>query len=302
MSRRMIGVLLTCVIGVSGVVWLSKPQNAAIVEGQPTLREAPISTAELPEASLTRPSTEGIEVFSETELDPNAGTRTQLALYGDLAELERAANSGNASAQFRLSRVMRNCAVVMSFSLDSIASVSDPIRREYLQERWNLCQHFKPQKEDLLASSEAFERKSLTGGDPSARAMDVAMQVARGTLDQQEAWERMRPLLSSRDPYVFWAVSLVSMDENGETPESAAWRMLSCENGGPPEICTIMNGDIADACTRERRCGNTGPDISIDQYYFYAHPELYDLARGRAMELRDQFGRGRYAEISIHVP
>src|SRR5512138_337075 len=299
MFRRMIGVLLICVIGVSGIVWLSSPDDGASHEGQWAVRKAPNSAA-LPEAAPAQPSSESVEARSGTELSPTAGTR--LAPYGDLGELERAALNGNASAQFRLSQAMRYCLVIMSYSPESIGSVSDPIRREYLRESLDLCQHFTPQKGDLLESSELFEQQALAGDDPAASAMHVAMQVASEIIDQQEAWKRIRPLLGSNDPYVFWAVSLVSMDENGETPESAAWRMLACENGGPPDVCTIMNGDIADACARERRCGNTGRDISLDEYYLHARPGLYDLARGRLTELRDQFRGGRYDEISVHLP
>lgn len=299
MFRRMVGVLVICAMGVSGIVWLLSANDGASHEGQGSVPEA-LNSGASPKVAQAQPSSEAVEEQSETESAPIAGPR--LAPYGNLEELERAALNGDASAQFRLSQAMRYCLVIMSYSPEFIESASDPIRREYLRESWDLCQHFTPQKGDLLESSELFEQQALAGDDPAASAMHVAMQVASEIIDQQEAWKRIRPLLGSNDPYVFWAVSLISMGENGETPESAAWRMLACENGGPPDVCTIMNGDIADACAQEQRCGNTGRDISLDEYYLHARPGLYDLARGRLMVLKDQLSAGRYDEISVHLP
>ena len=217
-----------------------------------------------------------------------------------LQALEQPARAGDAGAQFRLSNAMRHCVTVLAYSDEAIENTEDPLRRAYLLETRDECGYFADRRDRLVDDAFEWERRAVDAGDPGARAMSIVTQVGNGELDADQAQQRLHSLLASNDPFVVGAVATLSM-WNGVTAESAAWHMLACEESGPPELCSIMNGAIADACTGTTRCGNTNHDVEVAHYYMSAHPALFDVARGRYQALKDQLQQGRASEIDLQL-
>lgn len=283
------------------LVWMIVPkkqssvphaQNAESVSSQSSISATPNRPInDQPEAPRTSPH--GAD--QHPERSPSVMTE-----YDRLKTLEQAALQGNASAQFKLSNAMRHCATILAYSEDSMQSTADSLRRNHLLQSRDDCRYFAGRREQLIESAFEWERRALEAGDPSARAMQIAMEAGNGSLQADQIQESLRALLASNDPFVFGAVAMLSMT-TGVNAESAAWHMLACENEGPPELCTIMNGAISDACTGAARCGNTSHEVDVAQYYMHAHPELFDIARGRYQELKAELQHGRYGEIDLQL-
>ncbi len=219
--------------------------------------------------------------------------------YQRLSELERAALRGDTKAQFNLSTAMRYCASVFAYSQEALEEMEDALRREHLLQSRADCQYFADREKELIAAAFEWEHEALAAGDPGARAMQVFLQAGNGDLRGQEMQEQLRPLLASNDPFVFGIVYLLSTSSEGLTAESAAWHLLACEREGPPDICTLMNSTIAEACSGEVRCGNTNHEVDVARYYEHAHPGLFDAARARYEELKDRLAHERYDDIDL---
>lgn len=252
-----------------------------------------------PPSAPTNDAPQTIDTSSTSEPVP-ARTDPVAVIQSDLSTLERAARAGNPSAQLRLAQAMRLCITVLAHSEESVQNLAEPLRRAYLVQSRNECQYFADRRDSLVNDAFEWTRRATDAGDPGARAIQVMQQVSNGELQADQAQRSLKGLLASNDPYVYLAVSGLSMT-NAVNAESAAWRMLACEDAGPPEFCSIIDEGIAAACTGAARCGNTSYEVDMMQYYMHAHPALFDLARGRYQELKNQLQQGRTNEIVLHL-
>ncbi len=298
MAKRLaiaaIVVILTAVL-IRAMVW-EEPADvppASAVDSTPPAWTSSVSS----DATNAPPPFTGAPQAGEENAGASESTPTK---QPRLRALEQAALAGDARAQFRLSNAMRHCVSVLAYSDDAVENTEDPLRRSYLRESRDECRYFADRRDRLVDDAFEWERRAVDAGDPGARAMSIVTEVGDGELEADQAQQRLHTLLASNDPFVFGAIATLSM-WNGVTAESAAWHMLACEDSGPPELCSIMNDAIADACTGSARCGNTNHDVEVAQYYMSAHPALFDVARGRYQALKDQLQQGRASEIDLQL-
>lgn len=258
------------------------------------------SPAPSPFSHANAPANDSLRTVDSFDRDEALPARSESITtpYGRLRALERAALAGDAKAQFRLSRAMRHCTVVLAYSEDSVQAIADPLRRSHLLESRDECDYFADRRERLVDEAFDWERRATDAGDPGALALQIGTRVNNGELQAYEAREKLASLLAANDPFVFATIARLGM-KAGLDAESAAWHMLACEREGPPDLCSIMNGAISQACTGDVRCGNTSHEVDIAHYYLHAHPNVFDLARGRYQELKDQLLHGRIEEIDL---
>lgn len=295
MSKRVaIGAILAILIAT--FVW------TMVREHPPNEARTHDVASDSPPSSPFSPASNPPRTVDPIDGDDDIAARSDSSTTEDarLRTLERAAHAGDAKAQFRLSRAMRRCTTVLAYPEDTVQAIADPVRRSYLLESRDECAYFADRHERLVDEAFDWERRAVDAGDPGALAMQIGVQVNNGELHAYEAEAKLASLLLSNDPFVFATIARLGM-QDGLDAESAAWHMLACENDGPPELCSIMNDAIADACTGDMRCGNTSHEVDISQYYMHAHPSLFDLIRNRHQELKSQLLHGRIEEIDLQL-
>lgn len=281
------------------VIWIAVSTLRSPVSLSPEGTAAETSVSSSPFAPPKNRS--GHRETSETAPDQRASeipnTRSD---YARLQALERAAIAGDPKAQFRLANAMRHCANLFAYTDESLRDLRDPLRREYVLQGRKSCEYFATRRRQLIDAAFDWEHRAIEAGDPAARARQIALDVGNRDLPVGQIAEHLRPLLASNDPFVFGVIYSLGT-WNGVDTESAAWHMLACERDGPPEICTIMNSDLADACIGATRCGNTNHEVDVVEYYQHAHPELFDSARARYEELKAELAQGRHENIELRL-